>query len=95
MSNNFGDNISRIINDAVNTMDFSGFSRDINSAVKDAVFGPPSLDDIKLSDEGRANGNANSSANMGASGSTGANASGYEWQNDPFMDLAGRAARDP
>ena len=89
-------------------MDFSGFSRDINSAVKDAVFGSPSLDDIKLSDEGRTNGNANSSANMGANGSTGANASGYEWQTDPFgwqtgsfsgqtdpfMDLAGRAARD-
>lgn len=44
-NNNFGDKINNIINDAVNTMDFGKLNRDINSTVKDALFGS----EIKLS----------------------------------------------
>jgi len=44
----FGDRINNIINEAVDTMDFGRLSRDINTAVRDAVFGS---DEIKLSSE--------------------------------------------
>ena len=47
--NNFGNDINRIIDDAVRSMDFGRLSRDIDSTVKKAVFGGPSMDDIKLS----------------------------------------------
>ncbi|MCI2061255.1 MAG: 5-bromo-4-chloroindolyl phosphate hydrolysis family protein [Eubacteriaceae bacterium] len=47
--NNFGNDINRIIDDAVRSMDFGRLSRDIDSTVKKAVFGGPSMDDIRLS----------------------------------------------
>lgn len=50
----FLDDVYKIIDDAVDSMDFRKLNRDINQTMKKAVFGQAPLDDFKLSEEGRA-----------------------------------------
>ncbi|MEE3362013.1 MAG: 5-bromo-4-chloroindolyl phosphate hydrolysis family protein [Anaerovoracaceae bacterium] len=52
----FLDDVYKIIDDAVDSMDFRKLNRDINQTMKKAVFGQAPLDDFKLSEEGRAAG---------------------------------------